>query len=161
MVQDSKRFMRGLVESSADISAHEMVDRLQNALSDIHAGHGNTLWHEGQPASDVGYTPRVRWHLTDVGAHVYVDVRGLGPDDVRIEARKDGMNLKFDIHRERVQPGGRVISSFRAVERFISFGVDMLPEQVAADVRSGVLHIYCPRSPDNLHRIPIKWEQED
>ena len=157
MSEESQRFLEEIVEKASRLTAHEMVENHDAALTAILAGHGNRAWRDGEPLGGTIWQPRVRWHIDSSTAHVFVDVSGLNPDGVTLEAGNRGLELTFRRVRERVLDGGEFHTHEEVSQRSVNLGIEIDPTSVSADVEDGIMHIRCKRDSANQHDVSINW----
>ena len=158
MSDDSARFLEALVRSTDRLTAIEMVERYSAALLEIEEGHGSVVWgSEGQPVGGTLWQPRVRWHVTPSEAHVFVDVRGVAPEQVAVEAEASGIRLRFTRVRERLLEGNAVLARDEVHVRTVELGVEIQPELVEASAADDILHIRCPRAAPARRSVDVSW----
>lgn len=156
--EDSARFLQSLVKAAERLTPHEMADRYAAALREIEEGHGSVAWgRDGEPLGGALWQPRIRWHVTPTEAHVFVDVRGLDPADVHVEAERHAVRLRLQRIRERLLEGNAVFNQHEAHERTVELGVEIVPEDVHAQAANDILHIRCPRRPEARQKVGIDW----
>ena len=59
MSEESEKFLKGLVDSAAKITPHEMVEKFEGAIAAISAGRGSIAWKDGQPVGGSIWQPRI------------------------------------------------------------------------------------------------------
>ena len=158
MSEESEKFLKGLVDSAANITPHEMVEKFEDAVAAISAGRGNIAWKDGQPVGGSIWQPKIRWHADSRCAHVFIDVSGLTQDGITIEARSRGLSLIFQRTKEIIHSNGEFHSHQESSQRIIDLGIEINADTVEAIVEGGIMHIRCPRDSSGVKVVDINWQ---
>jgi len=123
--------------------------------------------HDGsatQKATPIGrrvtYTPQVDILEQPDGLVLYVDLPGVKADSVEVHFERGELTVKARREGFR-RPGACLVEEFEPGDFYRAFLIsqDIAADQIAADLKNGVLTVRCPRSPAaQPRRITVKGQ---
>jgi len=123
----------------------------------------NQLFDRLMPSSSINslstaFVPPAEMQETADAIQLRLEVPGLAPDDLDVQATQDTITVSGERRSQSRQEGnGSVRSEFRygKFQRTIALPVPIQPQQVQADYRNGVLNLTLPKA-EEARATPVQ-----
>ena len=158
MSEESKEFLRTLVESTQTLGPIEMMDRHRQAIEDVLAGRGHIALSDGIPAGGSVWKPRINWSETLHRGVLFVDVRGLSEDNVEVLADDGHIQIRLKRTRELVLEDGQLLRSPERFDHSVTPSQPFDSEAVEATVKDGILTLVVPYHDEALQEVNVVWD---
>ena len=125
------------------------VDQLMSRFVDADFGNGRQSW-----------APSANLRETDKSYELTIDLPGMKPEDVNIEAKHGELWINGERKSEEQHEGQtwhQIESRYGRFQRVFRFGEDVDAEKVEATFSDGVLHVSAPKAESAMKKhIAIK-----